>query len=260
MKNFAITILAFLSTAILTAQKPADESLQVLYKKEAYGGVSLNMNGYGAFFTYAKYKTAFKLNLYNIDLNFVKHEKETKTWSPLNDPNARPYFYGKQNNFYTLRAAFGKKYIIAPKLRSKGVQVAYSWQAGPVFGFTKPIYLEIIHFVDSAPNQYYIEVEKFNPDKHYTDNIYGRASGLRGFNELKFHPGIFGKFAFNFDYSNDKQGLKGIETGIAVDGFTQRIPIMTPKVLDDKLDNPRNHQFFISAYINFFFGSKFDKK
>ncbi|MFM9986143.1 MAG: hypothetical protein ACKVOK_12965, partial [Flavobacteriales bacterium] len=65
MRSFAIIFLSILSVSFMSAQKPVDEGLQVLYKKEAYGGVSLNMNGYGAFFTYAKYKSAYKLNLYN---------------------------------------------------------------------------------------------------------------------------------------------------------------------------------------------------
>ncbi len=259
-KIISFTFMLCLAASAIAQQGEAIDGMQVLYKKEVYGGVSLNMNGYGAFITYGKYKGAYKLNLLSVDLNFVKHEKETKNWNQLNDPNARPYFYGKQNNFYTVRIAAGKKIILTPKLRSKGVQVAYSWQAGPSLGFTKPIYLEIIYFTDGPISQPYLEVEKFDPDIHYIDNIYGRASGLRGFDELKFHPGLFGKFAFNFDYSNDKQALKGIETGLAVDAFGKRIPIMAPKILDDKPGNPRNHQVFVSAYINFFFGSKFDKK
>lgn len=259
-KLIFISVVLSFKLPLIAQQSEAIDGLQVLYKKEAYGGISLNMNGYGAFFTYGKYKGAYKLNLLSLDFNFVKHEKETKTYNQLQDPNARSYFYGKENNFYTIRTAFGRKNILTPKLRNKGVQIGYSWQVGPSFGFTKPVYLEIIYLTEGPISQPYLQVEKFDPDKHYIDNIYGRASGLRGFSELKFHPGLFGKFAFNFDYSNDKQGLKGIETGLALDAFTQRIPIMAPKILDDKMDNPRNHQFFVSAYINFFIGNKFDKK
>ncbi|MFN0032214.1 MAG: hypothetical protein ACKVOR_08660 [Flavobacteriales bacterium] len=260
MKRIYLGLICSICAAASFAQSNVDDGLQVLYKKEAYGGISLNMNGYGAFFTYGKYKSAYKLNLFSIDLNFVKHEKETKNYNPWQDPNARPYFYGKQNNFYTIRTAVGKKNIKTLKLRNKGVQIGYSWQAGPSFGFTKPVYLEILYSTEGPIQQQYLQVEKFDPDKHYIDNIYGRASGLRGFDELKFHPGVFAKFAFNFDYSNDKQGLKGIETGIATDVFTHRIPIMAPEILEDDISNPRNHQIFLSAYINFFFGSKFDRK
>ncbi len=260
LNRFIFISIILIAASNGVAQKAeTNDGLQVLYKKEAYGGITLNMNGYGAFFTYGKYKGAYKIKLYNVDLNIVKHEKEIKYFNPQ-DPNARSFFYGKQNNFYTLRTSLGRKKIVTPKLRSKGVQIGYSWQMGPSFGFTKPVYLEIIYNTEEAISTEYHQVEKFDATKHYINNIYGRASGLRGFGELKFHPGIFGKFAFNFDYSNEKQGLKGIETGLAIDVFTHRIPIMTPVILEDEIKNPRNHQLFISAYINFFFGNKFDKK
>ncbi|MBX7052519.1 MAG: hypothetical protein K1X54_10835 [Flavobacteriales bacterium] len=257
MKWFSFLLLFFTFTAV-SAQNIDEEDI-VLYKKQRYGGLNLNMNGYGFTGTLAKYDGAYKLWLLNADLLFVKHEKETKTWSPINDPNARPYFYGKQNSFFTLRTGLGRKIVITEKLRKKsGVQVAYNWQTGPVFGFTKPVYLEIIYTTDTPIQQYYLEVEKFDPDRHYIDNIYGRASGLRGFDQLKFYPGAFFKFAFSFEYSNTKERLKGIETGAAIDVFAKRIPIMALYSEDSK--NPKNHQLFFSLYINFFFGTKYDQK
>jgi len=142
-------------------------------------------------------------------------------------------------------------------LRRSGVQISYNWLAGPTFGFTKPVYLEII-YTDEPNQQPYLEVEKFNPDLHYIDNIYGRASSLRGFDELKFHPGAFGKFSFTFEYSNERERLKGIEAGAAADFFARRIPIMA--IYDDESKNPKNHQLFLTLYLNFFIGTKYDQK
>jgi hypothetical protein len=254
-KGLLILITALISSGIFG--QPIPENEIILFKKQRYAGVNLNTNGFGINGTLAKYDGAYKMWLFNADLLFVKHEKETKTWNPVNDPNARPYFYGKQNNFYTLRAGIGRKIVLTEKLRKSGVQVAYNWQAGPTFGFTKPIYLEIIYIGD-ALTQAYLEIEKFNPDRHYIDNIYGRASGLRGFDELKFHPGAFFKFAFSFEYSNERERLKGIETGISVDAFPRRIPIMA--MYDNDSKNPRNRQIFLGLYLKFFFGTKYDQK
>ena len=258
MRRRVLSILCVLFfTSVFAQQIPEDDI--ILFRKQRYGGLNLNTNGYGANLTLGKYQGAYKLWLFNADLLFVKHEKETKTWNPVNDPNARPYFYGKQNNFYTLRTGFGKKIVVTEKLRKKnGVQVSYAWQAGPVFGFTKPIYLEIIYVSDTPNSQPYLEIEKFDPDRHYIDNIYGRASGFRGFDELRIQPGAFFKFAFSFEYSNEKDRLKGIETGVAVDAFARRIPIMAIYTQDST--NPKNHQLFLSLYINFFFGTKYDQK
>lgn len=252
-----LLVIGLIMVSLSAIAQPIPESEIILFKKQRYGGLNLNTNGFGATGTIARYDGAYKMWLFNSDLLFVKHEKETKTWNPVNDPNARPYYYGKLNNFYSLRLGVGRKIVVTEKLRRSGVQVAYNWLAGPNLGFTKPIYLEIIYM--GEPNsQPYLEIEKFDPDKHYIDNIYGRASGLRGFDELKFHPGAFFKFAFSFEYSNEKERLKGIETGVAIDAFARRIPIMA--IYTDESKNPSNHQFFFSLYINFFFGTKYDQK
>lgn len=232
------------------------ESEIILFKKQRYGGINLNTYGYGATATFGKYLEAKKLRLLTADFQFVKHEKETRSRHPF-IASGRPYFYGKENTFMILRTTYGKKIVVAEKLRRSGVQVAYAWQIGPVFGFTKPVYLEILR--DESVNGS-STVEKFDVDKHYIDNIIGRASGFRGLNELKFYPGLNAKFSMNFEYSNERERLKGIEAGVAFDAFTRRIPIMAEKILKEDMSNPKNHQFFFSLYINFFFGTKYDQK
>jgi hypothetical protein len=256
MVRFA-TIVSFLMFTLSALAQPIPENEILLYKKMRQVGININTSGYGINTTFGRYSDASHLWLFGADLMFVKHEKETKTWNPVNDPNARPYYYGKLNNFYTLRAQVGRKKIVTEKLRHSGVQISYNWMIGPSLGFTKPVYLEII-YVDEPNNQPYLEVEKFDPDLHYIDNIYGRASSLRGFDELKFQPGAFGKFSFTFEYSNERERLKGIEAGAAADLFSRRIPIMA--IYDDESKNPKNHRLFLSLYLNFFIGTKYDQK
>ena len=108
----------------------------------------------------------------------------------------------------------------------------------------------------SIPSSSFIEIEKFDADRHFAENIYGRASGLRGLGELKFYPGIYFKSSLYFEFSNYKDGLKGIETGVSADAFLKTIPIMSPKVLEKDISNPKNQQVFIALYINFFLGKK----
>jgi len=250
-------ILAFVLSMMgfgLSAQS-IPESEIILFKKQRYFGANINTFGYGATSSFGKYKEAKKIRLIGVDFQIVKHEKEIKS-PPLNNPAGRMIIYGKQNSFFILRATFGKKYVVAEKLRRSGVQVAYNWQVGPVFGFTKPVYLEIQN--PDSDNGVPL-IEKFDVDKHYA-NILGRASGFYGLNELKFYPGLTFKFAMNFEYSNERERLKGIETGISFDAFGKRIPIMAEKVLKEDISNPRNHQAFFALYLNLFFGTKYDQK
>ncbi len=253
--TFLLYILIALSGVAIA--QPIPESERLLYKKTRQIGINLNTSGFGVGAKFSRYIDATHLWTFGADLLFVKHEKETKTFNPVNDPNASPYYYGKLNNFYLLRAQIGRTKIITEKLRRSGVQTSYSWTVGPSLGFTKPIYLEII-YINEPNNQPYIEIEKFNPDLHYIDNIYGRASSLRGFDELKVYPGAFAKASFTFEYSNERERLKGIEAGVSADLFHRRIPIMA--TYDDDSNNPKNHQLFLMLYLNFFIGTKYDQK
>lgn len=234
-----------------------DNGPKVIYTRQHSEGFTLASNGFGAFACYGKYRNAYSIRLYQLDIQFLKHEKEKKYYFP--NQNAKGYFYGKQNNFYNIRLGFGNKKIIAEKLRPNGVQVSWSWLLGPDIGLLKPIYLEIIYSYPGS-DTYYLQVEKYDPTKHFADNnIYGRASGFRGLNEMKIVPGGFSKVSFNFEFSNYRDGLKGIETGVCVDAFPYRVPIMAEKILKNGSNNARNHQFFVSVFLQIFFGKKYNK-
>lgn len=256
--NKVLTIALLLCTVFISrAQNELYDEPVVIYSNQHYGGLQLNTNGYGVYFNYGINKGAYKARLFAGELSFVKHEKEARSFS--SDPNARSYFYGKQNNLYALRFGFGQKKIIAEKLRKNGVQISRSFIAGPLIGFTKPVYLEIVKVDEQLAATYYLETERFDPDKHYPENIYGRASGLRGLGEMKVTLGIFMRYGYNFEYSNYKDGLKGIEVGAALDVYPKKIEIMSEKILETYNKGATNHQFFLSLYVNLFFGRKYNK-
>jgi hypothetical protein len=257
IRNFFSSLWLVLVCAVAAGQNELYEEPVVVYSHQVFGGFNLHTNGFGGTFTYGRNRGAYHIRLWSLDALFVKHEKETKSY--FQDPNARSYFYGKVNNFYVLRPGFGHKHILSEKLRTNGVQVGYTWTIGPVIGFTKPVYLEILYRDPGFSNSYYIQVEKFDPEKH-ENNIYGRASGLRGFNELRVHPGIFAKFAWFFEYSGYKDGIKGLEVGGSVDVFPYRVEIMSDKILEEAFDGAHNHQFFLALYINFLFGKKYNNQ
>ena len=244
---FILLILFVLSTTVY-AQNELYEEPVVIYSRQMYGGVQLHSNGLGGFFNYGRYQNASKVFILGIDAVSMKHEKEVKSYNPVYE-DGRSYVYGKVNNFYVLRPSVGIKKIHTVKLRKSGVQVGYSIAGGPSLGLLKPVYLEIGY--PSIPYQYWV-TERYDPQRHFFDDIYGRASGLEGLNELKLLPGGFVKFAFNFEYSTEKDGLKGMETGVVLDAYPKPVPIMAEEIIG------QNRQFFVSFYLNFFIGRKYN--
>ena len=239
---------------LVVAQSELYEEPVIIYSHQYNGGLHLHTHGIGGTFTLGKYKGAHKIMLYSIDMLHMKHEKEIKSFNPVYD-NSKSYVYGKVNSFFILRPGIGKKRILTDKLRKSGVQVAYSWGFGASLGLTKPVYLEIGY--PSIPYDY-LAVEKYDPDRHYFDDIYGRASGLNGLNELAIHPGAFAKFAFNFEFSSEKDRLKGMEVGGVLDAYANRVPIMAEEI--GELEGVDNRRYFLTLYVNLFVGKKYNKR
>lgn len=238
------------------AQSEADlyDGPVVVYSNQHFGGLHLHTNGWGGTFTYGKYRGAKQVLLFSIDAVSMKHDKEIKSFNPVYE-DSRSYVYGKLNNFYLFRPGIGKKKIITTKLRKSGVQFGYSYTVGASLGITKPVYLEIGY--PSIPYDY-LQVERYNPNVHYFDDIYGRAPGFHGLDNLKLHPGAFAKFALNFEYSNTKDRLKGLEAGVTLDAFPNRIPIMADEVGDQT--GAVNKWLFQTFYLTLFIGKKYNTR
>jgi hypothetical protein len=245
---FFVLISAIQSIAQSAQRELYDEPV-IIYRHQIHVGGILHSNGLGAFINYGRYRGVKKVLLFGGDILYMKHNKEIRSFNPVYE-DSRSYVYGKMNSFFILRPSFGVRKILTEKVRKSGVQVGYTWEIGPSLGLTKPIYLEIGY--PSIPYQY-LAVEKYDPDKHFFDSIYGRASGLNGIDELRIHPGAFFKFAFNFEYSNEKDRLKGLDAGIALDAYPREVPIMA----DERVY--QNNQFFITFFLQFSFGSKYNE-
>jgi hypothetical protein len=215
------------------------------YNRELHGGIFLHNFGWGLDLSQYFTQTVDKQRYFEIQFTFIHHPKQQKTFSYFIQ-DSRGYFYGKLNTFFVFRGLYGKKHIIAHKIRSSGVELAYKWGVGPSLGFLKPVYLEIFNPEFGG----FLSIEKYDPEKHDLFNIFGRAGGLRGFDQIQFRPGFYAKFGLQIEYSGKKQGVTGIEAGIALDSYFQRIALMAD------IDNL---QFFPMIYLNFFFGKKYNK-
>ncbi|MGI8892875.1 MAG: hypothetical protein ACR2GN_05380 [Bacteroidia bacterium] len=221
-----------------------DEEKTVLLKNEFMGGITLHSSGFGLDLRRGYHITGYKKGVFEIEIVGMKHPKEIRTVNPRFD-NAKSYIYGKSNSLTILRGMYGIQNVLYSKAEKSGIQVRYTYSGGFALGMAKPVYLEIL------PNTFPLEarttIERYDPNIHFTDNIFGRAPFFTGVDEMKFYPGLSAKSGISFEYSHDHERLKVLEVGVALDAFAKPVPIMA--LIDNK-------QFYVSFYINVLFGRR----
>ena len=219
----------------------------VLFRKEMSGSLIIHSNGWGLEFRTGTNRTVFKKWMFEANLLEMKDAKEIRSINQF-FTNTKSYFYGKLNAVYILRAGVGQQQMLNRKPYYGGVEVRLFYSAGISAGFSKPVYLNIIKLDD---NQYrYITVtERYDPDEHFPDNIYGRASFTKGFGELTFYPGAYAKAGLNIEFGTINQKPKMVEVGAALDLFPKAIPIMA-------FNSPQN--YFLTLYISVGIGKRYN--
>ncbi len=228
---------------LMLGQQTVFEEAQTVYSSENVGGIIFHTSGWGATFYHAKYTSGFTKRLYQIDLVGMKHPKEVKINSSFE--NGRNFIYGKQYSLTILRTILGFHREFINKQSVKGVSVSQVYNIGISHGLAKPVFLTV--GIDTTANQVILVDEKYDPEIHTPDNIYGKSSYFTGFSDMKYYPGLFAKFGLNFEYSGVTNSVKSLEAGIALDAFLEPVPIMA------KNDN---RQFYVTLYFSVLFGGK----
>lgn len=225
-----------------------DQDVQLLYRNDFSIGGLIHSAGFGLNFRRGKHITGFKRGILEIELVNVKHPKEVKTQNQLFE-NSKGYFYGKLNVLNILRPGVGFQTQLYGKSDRRGVEVNLITFIGPSFGLAKPVYLQILNDIPSTtnPNDYIISTEKYDPEIHFTDRIYGRAPYFKGFNETKVFPGGYAKLALNFEYGAMDDDIKAIETGVCLDIYAKPVPVMA---------NTENNQIYFTVYLHFLYGKR----
>lgn len=255
MRFFLLISILFISYS-LSAQDIGDDLMnndtigEVLLRKEIQGGIVLHTQGWGIEFRKGRSNNVFKKRLLELDLVRMRSPKEIKTINPYFN-NSKSYSYGKLNSVWIVRAGYSFHKQLNRKPYHGGVEVRYFYGMGGSLAFAKPIYLNIIRFTSSF-YEFSISTEKYDPDIHFVDNIYGRASFLKGFDEISFHPGAYARFGFNFDYSPEYEKIRMLEVGAIVDVY----PILPVEIMafNDK------EYFFINFYLSYKFGRKYNRQ
>ncbi len=253
MRNFRFIFLSAFLICFFVSQGQqvllSDTSInntKVLLRKEKSGFVMLHTSGFGIGYRSGKHITGYKKRMFEVELTGMKHPKEVRTVNMYFE-NSKSFLYGKENSFFLLRSGIGTQKIINSKPYWGGIELRYFYYGGISLGLLKPVYLYILHETGIPDKPYTLSIEKYDPEKHFTENIFGRASFFKGFDKLTPVPGLYFKTGLNFEYGAFDESLKALEVGIAVDAYMKEIPIMA---------FDKNKSIFISLYLSFHFGSR----
>jgi len=220
---------------------------QVLLRKKMSGGIVLHNRGWGFQFQKGRNITFFKSVIWEASAVSMKSPKQVRTINPYFS-NAKSYFYGKINHVFVFRGGIGFDKMLNRKPYWGGVEIRLVGFGGVSLAITKPVYLYILKFTSSYYD-YQIVIEKYDPEKHFLDNIYGRAPFSRGLGELRLYPGIYGKFGMNFEYGHYNSKIKSVEVGAVIEFFPIPVPVMAFNESD---------YYFLTLYINISIGKRFN--
>ncbi|RFM27088.1 hypothetical protein DXN05_16610 [Deminuibacter soli] len=227
-----------------------EEEGALIYNKQGAFGIKLNTDGYGIFYEHGKYKTIDKTNLWWIELGERRNQKESRVTTQYQDASGyvigNSYIFGKQNNFYYLKAGLGQQLLIGGKGNKNGVAVSAIYGAGLTAGLLKPYYLKVL----TGPGGQEQTV-KYSGDKDtvFTDPtiIAGSAGFFKGIGETKIVAGAHARVALRFDYGRYNELLSAIEVGVNAEYYTQKMPILI--LVPAK-------QFFFNGYVALVFGKR----
>jgi hypothetical protein len=239
-------------SSVVVALKPieAGDEATILYRKEASGGITIHSNGWGLTFKSGKHETGFRKRMLDFEVISMTHPKEYRTTNPYYD-GAKSYIFGKLNHVFLVRGGWGYQNILFSKAERSGVEVRYNYYGGIDLGIAKPVYLDILQIDPLNPSDSFkiVVTKRYDPnDEEQTiENIYGSASFFTGFGKMKIYPGVYGKFAINFEYAGWQRKIAAIETGMMVDFFPEAIPIMAYN---------KNENVYFNFYISILWGGK----
>ena len=225
-----------------------EEEGALIFQKQSAFGFKFNTDAWSMFYEKGKYKTITKTNLWWLEFGERKHDKEEKV--PTLSSNQgflilSSYVYGKQNNFYYLKAGIGQQKLIGGKGNKNGVAVSAIYGGGFSAGLLKPYYIEIKNPTTNKQE----EIKYDNNAKLFLDPniIIGKGSFGKGFNEINFVPGIHAHTALRFDYGRYNEVLSALEVGLNAEYYSQTMPIL---LLNEE------KKFFFNAYIAIVFGKR----
>ena len=216
------------------------EGVDLVLTDAARFHITLHSQGAGFGVQRGKYKGAFKQCGWQAELVFVRHPKEEKTRNPVYEESL-PYIYGKVNAHHALRIQRFRIETLSEKYRQNGVTVMRTRHYGALLGVAKPVFLEI-----GYPEIPYtsLEVERYNPETHFSDRIYGRAPWVNGLESLEMNPGLCWSEGMAFEFHDSRTSTRTLEAAVNVDLYLRPAEIMASQFVRPS----RIHLTFVLRY------------
>jgi hypothetical protein len=246
---FLLIFISFSGMAQFTTEVSDTIENKILYTKQKTYGVVLHSLGLGINYRTGKRISIFKTRMLEFELVSMKSYNQVKMINSY-VVNPKRFVYGKINEPFFLRGGFIWKKLLNRKPYWGGVEVRFMYGGGITMALAKPYYIYIMVIDPNTFEITSIVPEIYDPDKHSTTFIYGRAPFSKGINEITIHPGLFLKTGLNFEYGSQSTKIKSLEIGAAMDILPGGLTIMY---------NNSNQIFFPTFYITFSLGKRFNK-
>ena len=225
---------------------------RTVYTDEYQLGIMFHTKGYGMHFRRQYFTDGFNKSGWELDLVNIRDEKEVNIYNPF-DNSARGFVYGKINSFYSLRAGYTRDIVLVDKTDQGTVALDLVLSGGLSMGLLKPVYLELYQSVGNG--SFILVTERYDPLRHDFSDIYGKSGFFTGFDEIKFHPGLYAKIGSNFDFNLFDERVTTLEVGMILDYFPEKVPIM---FLPSNAEGVKNHNFFTQFYLTINFGKRWN--
>lgn len=259
--TFIIFLIAFLTLSVKVypqfferESKPEDTLLNnILLRHEFSGGGMFHTMGWGGTIRKSYSVDYFTQRLFEFDLVGMRDVKQVRI-NPYGVvySNARSYVYGKLNKFYLLRGGIGREKLLNEKPYWGGVEIRLHYSGGFDLGLAKPIYLYILELDQPLPPYGALpkKIERYDPDKHFREDIFGRASFFEGITETTLHPGVYIKAGLNFEFGTANVKTDAIEVGGVIDFLAVPAEIMA---------RSGKRYYFATLYLSYTFGKRWNR-
>lgn len=249
-KSYIFFLCTLLYPLVSQSQLTTDADVKrKVYKKEIYGGISMHTRGFGIHGRLLKYIDGFNKAGFEAELTKIRHPKETLT--PDNFlGNSRGFVFGRINSMFALRGGYTQEKILFDKTEKGSISVAWNYTGGVSLGMLKPIYVQVTQQTDD--NTTILVTDRYNPSTMPASTVIGEAGFLRGFDEMRFRPGLYLKSAFSFDYQLLDKKITTLEVGVIYDFYFNKVKIFAPDFLQEDV----NQIGFLQLYFAFNFGVK----
>ena len=227
----------------------------IIYKKEFSIEAKLHTLGYAIGYNRGIISTYYLTKFYHFDIGYIKSIKEKKNNLVITGITVyNSYSYGKRNYFFPVRLGMGIKKYLSEKETHHGVAVGYSLEGGFTLGVLKPYFL-VVRTRDQDNNTSYKTIKYSDENRHIfidENSIFDRSSFFKGFDQLSMIPGIHVNAAVHYAIKAYEKPVLAVETGIMIDAFIKKVPIMV------ETDGFKNNSLFINVYFNILIGNRWN--